>query len=457
MRSVLILSFSIFVEFAICPRPATAQYDDACYDLIVQEPPYPGHPRVVADEVAGIKMNVLLPADYAMSGARRYPVLYLFGGFSMNQDSWLVFSDVEELTEPFTGDQGVIVVMPAGSWLGVWTDYRNGTQLWETLFVDELVPHVDASYRTVADRGHRAIAGLSSGGITAELLSAYHPDLFAAAGSFSGTVTTRSASPAFEMGLYAVDLAVSTCAGGQPGDAGVFGDPLIDDVYWHDIFASDLVPNFGGVALYFSAGNGVLCDERDIDDLLNPPSQAGLAWQNLEPLLRAGAEDFHAALTEAGVAHTADLRSCGIHSWRYFEKDLHTFWPIMAAAFGAPPPAAFDMRRVLAEFSAYGWTFQADPNRAVEFLTVADASPSGVGLTGSGVTTVTTASYFAPAQTVGLSGALEPTATADSEGRITFTVDLGPAHTQQQYTAVARILEAAGGYFTSRTVNFKPE
>src|SRR5207244_5660976 len=121
----------ISVQLAVAVRPATAQYDDACYDLIVQEPSYPGHPRVVADEVAGIKMNVLLPADYATSGGRRYPVLYLFRGFSMNQDSWLVFSDVEELTEPFTGDEGVIVVMPAGSWLGVWADYRAGTELSE--------------------------------------------------------------------------------------------------------------------------------------------------------------------------------------------------------------------------------------------------------------------------------------------------------------------------------------
>jgi hypothetical protein len=44
--------------------------------------------------------------------------------------------------------------------------------------------------------------------------------------------------------------------------------------------------------------------------------------------------------------------------------------------------------------------------------------------------------------------------TADAEGRLTFTVDLGPAHTAQQYTPAARALEAAGGYWTSRVVRF---
>lgn len=48
--------------------------------------------------------------------------------------------------------------------------------------------------------------------------------------------------------------------------------------------------------------------------------------------------------------------------------------------------------------------------------------------------------------------AIESSAAADSAGRITITVDLGPAHDQRQYTPVARVLEAAGGSFTSRSV-----
>jgi hypothetical protein len=130
------------------------------------------------------------------------------------------------------------------------------------------------------------------------------------------------------------------------------------------------------------------------------------------------------------------------------------FWPQMLGAFGRAAPQAFDFRGADHTLAARGWTFTADPRRAPEFLDVADASSHGVGLTGSGLTTVTTAPYFGSGETLALAGAVESSATADGDGRITFTVDLGPPHQFQQYTPAARALEAAGGYFESRTITF---
>src|SRR5207249_4504275 len=102
----------------------------------------------------------------------------------------------------------------------------------------------------------------------------------------------------------------------------------------------------------------------------------------------------------------------------------------------------------------WGWTFKADAARAREFLSVTNATCSGATLTGSGTTTLATSPCFRPGGFVSLVGAVESNVAADSNGRITFHVDLGPAHRLEQYTVRQRVAEGLGDYWTSRTVTF---
>jgi hypothetical protein len=212
-----------------------------------------------------------------------------------------------------------------------------------------------------------------------------------------------------------------------------------------------LAVNLGSVHVYVTAGDGTLCDASDLFEL-----EQEFPTSLLEAPVHAEADNFDRALTKAGVAHTTSFYGCGIHTWRYWNRDLAAFWPEMEAAFGTSPPVAFDYRSTDAEFSVWGWTIVNDPTRAAEFLDVIGASAAGLGLTGSGLATVKTASYFAPWGIVDLQGAVDRYVTAGKDGRITFTVDLGAAHTLQQYTPAESVLEAVGGYFTSRTVSFRP-
>ncbi len=182
---------------AVCPlvallagTPAFAQDPDACREAIVSQGPLAGsHPRVESRTltVDGVDypFNVLLPSGYA-SGTR-YPVLYLLHGATQNQDSWLSFSDIEAFTGPFQGADAAIVVMPVGDPLGISLDGHNSRRHWETLYVHALIPYIDANFNTLDDRAHRVIAGLSMGGVSAMIAAARHPDLFVAAGSFSGS------------------------------------------------------------------------------------------------------------------------------------------------------------------------------------------------------------------------------------------------------------------------------
>jgi len=56
----------------------------------------------------------------------------------------------------------------------------------EKILIDELIPHIDSTYRTVADQPHRAMAGLSMGGMQTRTISLAHLDTFSHVGIFSG-------------------------------------------------------------------------------------------------------------------------------------------------------------------------------------------------------------------------------------------------------------------------------
>ena len=144
-------------------------------------------PRLDHLIVDGVHVNVLVPPDYARRH-RRYPVLYLFHGAFGDEDSFTTQTDLLAFTAQLHPDEQAIVVMPDGGHLPAGRDWVDGTHHQESFVIDTLVPYIDAHYRSFGDRAHRAGAGFSAGGMNAMVFAARHPDLFVAAGSFSGFV-----------------------------------------------------------------------------------------------------------------------------------------------------------------------------------------------------------------------------------------------------------------------------
>ena len=89
--------------------------------------------------------------------------------------SWSDKGDVEAIT----AGSDLIVVMPDSGAFQGYVDWFNagrfGPPAWETYHVGELIPWIDANYRTLASRRGRAIAGLSMGGGGAMHYAAKHP------------------------------------------------------------------------------------------------------------------------------------------------------------------------------------------------------------------------------------------------------------------------------------------
>ncbi len=120
---------------------------------------------------------IYLPPDYASSQIR-YPVIYNLHGNGGNE--FHAFEDVAILHEAIVAGMlpPLIMVMPNGGKSTFYKDSFDGRFPIETMLIRELIPHIDATYRTVAERKGRCIEGFSMGGRGATRLAMKYPTMF---------------------------------------------------------------------------------------------------------------------------------------------------------------------------------------------------------------------------------------------------------------------------------------
>jgi S-formylglutathione hydrolase FrmB len=132
--------------------------------------------------------TIVLPGAYLEEPDRAFPVLYLLHGAGGDHRSWVEATEIVKLADAHE----MIVVCPDGGRTSWYFDSPiDPTFQYETFVSEELVAHIDASYRTRPDRDHRAIAGLSMGGHGALFLAIRHGDTFGTAVAMSGGVDIR--------------------------------------------------------------------------------------------------------------------------------------------------------------------------------------------------------------------------------------------------------------------------
>lgn len=150
-------------------------------------------------EVQGAVRHLFIytPAEYETNLDARYPVLYLHHGGGENETGWsrqghcnFIMDNLlaEGKTLPF------IIVMgygehgrPAEGSLNGYMD-SPGFKMYPEILVKDVIPFIDKNFRTIADADHRAIAGLSMGGMQTRVIGLNHPELFSQIGIFSGGV-----------------------------------------------------------------------------------------------------------------------------------------------------------------------------------------------------------------------------------------------------------------------------
>lgn len=164
-----------------------------------------------------------------------------------------------------------------------------GLDAFGPVVLDELIPLVDAGYRTVADREHRAIAGLSLGGLEAMAVGLGHLDAFAYIGSFSGAQFVIAAHPA---------------PADRPAPLGLRLPPFDAATAYGKVFADATKFNAKVHLLWFGAGT---------------------AEVDFNQSLRAAAEQLRAR----GIRFTLYESPGTAHEWLTWRRDLEEFAPLL--------------------------------------------------------------------------------------------------------------------------------
>ena len=126
--------------------------------------------------------RIYLPPDYQTNTTRRYPVIYFLHGSLVDSKRPITSGYIARVDAAIRAGvmPPTIVVLPQGLNQGRWIDSRDGTAPMESVFIKNLIPHVDATYRTIARREGRAIEGHSMGGFGALHNGFNNPDIFIA-------------------------------------------------------------------------------------------------------------------------------------------------------------------------------------------------------------------------------------------------------------------------------------
>ena len=195
-----------FLSLLAIPGPTSAVYDlTNVAHGVLQQVWYPS-PTL---GMAARRMYVYTPAGYEAS-KQRYPVLYLLHGAGGDEDAWDSLGRARYILDNLIAAgkaKPMIVVMTNGNWNqtaapGVAPQAEmsfspnpdafkammaNNIKFSDSIVAD-VVPFVDKTYRTAADRDHRAVAGLSMGGGHSLAAGLSHLDQFGYVASFSGAV-----------------------------------------------------------------------------------------------------------------------------------------------------------------------------------------------------------------------------------------------------------------------------
>ncbi|MBR4700041.1 MAG: esterase [Prevotella sp.] len=155
------------------------------------------------------RMTVYTPAGYDNNTKEKYPVLYLLHGAGGDENAWSELGRAAQILDNLIAQgkaKPMIMVMPNGNGgqQAVPGEYPNSMYkpsfmnertmdgAIEAAFVKDVVGYVDSHYRTIADKQHRAIAGLSMGGFHSLWISANNPETFDFVGLFSAAISREN-------------------------------------------------------------------------------------------------------------------------------------------------------------------------------------------------------------------------------------------------------------------------
>jgi hypothetical protein len=174
-------------------RPFTSDLAGRLDETVIDSPALRGNPL---GDPAERPLWVYCPPGYDHDPGRRYPAIYVIQGYTGTIGMWrnrtpfrpTVIERVDDLFAGADSPPPALVVF-----VDAWTSYGGsqyvdspGTGRYHTYLCEDVVGFVDAHWRTLASRDHRAISGKSSGGFGAMITPMLRPDLFGGLATHAG-------------------------------------------------------------------------------------------------------------------------------------------------------------------------------------------------------------------------------------------------------------------------------
>jgi len=238
--------------------------------------------------------SIYLPKSYSIDTERKYAVLYLLHGLYGSNKDWIERGHVKDVANRLINAEEaveMIIVMPdAGTdWYGY---FNMDGWAYEDYFFEELIPHIEKTYRTIPDKKHRAIAGLSMGGGGSVVYAQKHPDMFSS--------------------VYAMSAWLGIEPGGGIQDADEKGKELNRTVLENH-------------AVKFVANADAETQEelKDIRWFIDCGDDDFLLSINL---------DFYRAMQKAKIPSELRVRDGG-HDWEYWHSALYRALPFVSNGF----------------------------------------------------------------------------------------------------------------------------
>ncbi len=241
------------------------------------------------------KYAIYLPPDYETS-QRKYPVLYLLHGAGDDQTGWIQFGEVLHIADKAIREgkaTPMIIVMPDANTgrRGYFNDIR-GDFNYEDFFFQELIPHIEKTYKAKSEKRFRGIAGLSMGGGGTLVYALRRPEMFAAACPLSAAV--RVTTPEHLRERYNAD--------------GKISEEKLNEWYkQYDILGMvEAMPDLKDLESRRYMGNKMVRFYIDCGD---------------DDFLIEGNCMLHIAMTKKGYPHEFRVRDGG-HTWEYWRTAL---------------------------------------------------------------------------------------------------------------------------------------
>jgi enterochelin esterase-like enzyme len=260
---------------------------------------------------------VYLPPSYAKNRHRRYPVVYFLHGYDDSSDnwygparSWINLPAVLDKAFAEAGNREMIFVTPNAFTRYHGSFYSNSvtTGNWEDYIVHELVPYIDAHYRTIPERAGRGLSGHSMGGYGTIRIGMRHPDVFSSIYLLSACCMNFGDSFLTENGIKAetaktpedanalaflprLIVAVSAAWSPNPKNPPLFADlPVKDGKLVEEAVAK------------FHANEPLYMIDQYIGNLRQLQA-IGLDAGNQDSPIVLSAQQLHKILTSYGIAH----------------------------------------------------------------------------------------------------------------------------------------------------------